>query len=270
MEPDLFDDLRRRLAQPGPWAERFRRLAEDIAASQADEVDDWAPGENDLTCEDFKVTLEQLIEDDLQGKALTVPARFRAHLATCQACRDSYMILRSGLKQERSAPLAQKSPSLSFLRTPTDATPWLMRLPSRLMDSKFGLQVSIRLDYVRATLSASHAALAVRAEDTLPAPLTARLLMSDALPVGNQLVAAEVSLLHDLISDQMALHVVITGSQGLPPLCARLQWANVVYTAPVEADGSARFTDLHLEDLPANLATIDITFEPDDQADESA
>ena len=266
-EPISFAALRRRLADPGPWTERFRRLAEDIDASTAS----TPAAEDNLTCDDFEVALEIL----LAGESLNHPTQlYRAHLATCQNCRASFALLRAVHEQDRTgqppADFALTAPSLSFLRTPTAATPWFTRLQSRLTDSKFGLQISIQFDYLRSTHVSPRAPLAVRADAAIQMSPAPQLLMSDTLSIGDQIVAVEVSLLrNDQTSKDLALQATITGSQGLPPLIARLTWADTIYVAPVDADGYARFADLPLDDLPADLSTLEIVFETHDPTNES-
>ena len=65
-ESHVVQELRRRLAEPGPWPQRFRRLAEAIAATPIPRQD-ATPVPSCWHCEGL---LDLCVDDDLQGRDL--------------------------------------------------------------------------------------------------------------------------------------------------------------------------------------------------------
>jgi len=89
-ESPVIRELRRRLAEPGPWPQRFRRLAEAIA------------GAPNLSCKECDDLLDLYVDEELQGRPVQemYPPIWR-HLHTCPQCREAHNLLADVLKLER-------------------------------------------------------------------------------------------------------------------------------------------------------------------------
>jgi hypothetical protein len=152
-----IDNLRHRLTRPGPWAERLRRLTQDIASSVESDTPS-SPPEPQLTCEECDTVLDRLIDDELNGQtAGALSRRVWTHLKDCARCQQSYVLLLDTLVQESAGQLtAIQRPAdlpLSFLCRPNDEAPWVARLRSQLVGSSFGLTISFSLSYLRTLLA---------------------------------------------------------------------------------------------------------------------
>ncbi len=259
-KPLSIDELRRRLSQPGPWAEQLRRLAADIAAIQADPPQ---PPDAALTCDDIDALLDLIVDAELAGQDM--PPRAAAHLTTCARCRESLTVLLDTLVADSAGDLpavpVPARPALSFLQPAADR-PWTMRLRSALTGEAFGLTLALNPAYLQRLFFAP-APLLVRADDSPQAGPVTHLLLSDAIAIDDHLLAIELLALRDQPdADEVALRAIITSSTALPPnLWATLIWADVAQHVPVEAHGQVDFGRVSLSTLHAAAHRFDLFIE---------
>jgi hypothetical protein len=296
-----IDNLRHRLTRPGPWAERLRRLTQDIASSAESDTPS-SPDEPQLTCEECDTVLDRFVDDELndftertaqsavRGAAPNVhdaaadggwslfsveslngqtagalSRRVWAHLKDCVRCRQSYGLLLDTLVQESAGQLTAiqrpADPPLSFLCRPNDETPWVARLRSQLVGSSFGLTISFSLSYLRTLLAPPR--LLVRAGYTPTASPTTYLLLSDLITIGEQPLAVEVTATRESQRpDWFTIQSVLTGPEALfVNVRAKLTWAGETYLAPVDANGTVSFGEVPLQALRSESHDFRIAFE---------
>jgi hypothetical protein len=273
-ESPLLVELRRRLSEPEPWARRFRRLAEAIA--QADDAESVSLGRNQraeessLVCEECEALLDLYVNDELAGYYVRhlYPLAWR-HLQTCIRCRQAHDLIADTLRRERAGELPavpnRETRPLSFLPVYSADTPWIARLRPRVGGAPFGLVFSFNLSYLR-TLLSPPIPVAVRTEEARDSSAT-RLLLSDAVSVGEQKLAVEVTATqHPSRPEYLDLQAIITSSATLPEkLWARLTWADQTRSAPVDVQGQVDFGEVSLtklqEALEAGTGNFEIAFE---------
>lgn len=260
-----IDNLRHRLTQPGPWAERLRRLTQDIAGLVDDDISS-NPDEPQLTCEECDAVLDHFIDDELNGQtAESLSRRVRAHLKDCTQCQLSYVLLFDTLVQDSAGQLTEiQQPAdlpLSFLDRPNDETPWIARLQSQLAGSSFGLTISFSLSYLRTLLAPPQ--LLVRAEHTPTNSPTTHLLLSDQVAIGDQLLAVEVTATREpQRADWLTIQSVIAGPEApLAHLRAKLTWAGETHLARVDANGTSNFGEVPLQALHSESHDFEVAFE---------
>ena len=81
-ESHVVQEFRRRLAKPGPWPQRFRRLAEAIA------------GVPTMSCRECEELLDLYVDDELQDQPVRqmYPSIWQ-HLQVCSRCREAHDLL---------------------------------------------------------------------------------------------------------------------------------------------------------------------------------
>jgi hypothetical protein len=250
----LLQKLRRRLSEPGPWARRFRQLAESVARP------------SDLSCEECEDTLDLYVDDELGGRDVRrlYPPVWR-HLRTCTRCRQAHDLLADTLSRERAGELTPiprlEAPRLSFLQPQPPDAPWITRLRSRIAGAPFGLSFSFNLPYLQ-TLLSRPVPMAARSEEPL-LPSVAHLLLSDTIPMGEGTVAVEVTgTRHPARPHYLRLQAIITGSAPLPEnLWARLIWDEQTRSGPVDLQGHVDFGEVSLTTLQEALETGKGSFE---------
>lgn len=253
-ETPLIQELRRRLSEPGPWARRFRRLAEAVAK---------APG---LSCEGCEDILDLYVDDELGGRDVRrlYPLVWH-HLRTCAHCQQAHDLLADMLRRERAGELTPvprlEAPRLSFLQPHRPDAPWITRLRSRIAGAPFGLSFSFNLPYLQ-TLLSRPVAVAARAEEPF-LPIATHLLLSDIVPMGEGTVAVEVTATrHPERPDSLHLQAIITGSAPLPEnLWARLIWDDQIRCGPVDLQSRVDFGEVSLTKLQEALETGEGSFE---------
>jgi hypothetical protein len=253
-ENPLLQELRRRLSEPGPWARRFRQLAEAVA------------GPSDLGCEECEDTLDLYVDDELGGRDVRrlYPLVWR-HLRTCARCRQAHDLLADTLRRERAGELAPiprlEAPRLSFLQPQLPDAPWITRLRSRIAGAPFGLTFSFNLPYLQ-TLLSRPVPVAARAEEPL-LPSATHVLLSDTIPMGEETVAVEVmGTRHPERPHCLHLQATITGTAPLPEnLGARLIWDDQTRSGPVDLQGHVDFGEVSLTTLQEALETGEGSFE---------
>jgi len=253
-ENPLLQELRRRLSQPGPWARRFRQLAEAVA------------GSSDLSCEECEDILDLYVDDELGGRDVRrlYPLVWR-HLRTCARCRQAHDFLADTLRRERAGKLTPvprlEAPCLSFLQPHPPDAPWITRLRPRIAGAPFGLTFSLNLPYLR-TLLSPPLPVAARAEEPF-LPLASHLLLSDTVPMGEGAVAVEVTATRrPERPDLLYLQATITGSAPLPEnLWARLIWDDQTRFGSVDLQGRVDFGEVSLITLQESLETGEGSFE---------
>jgi len=257
-ESPFVQELRRHLSEPGPWARRFRQLAQAVA------------GCSDLRCEECEDVLDLYVDDELAGRDVRRlhPLVWR-HLRTCDRCRQTHDLLADTLSRERAGELLPvprlEAPRLSFLQPHPPDAPWITRLRSRIAGAPFGLSFSFNLPYLRTLLSPPFP-VAARAEEPF-LPLATHLLLSDTVPVGEGTVAVEVTATRRPDRpDHLHLRAIITGSAPLPQnLWARLIWDDQTRSGPVDPQGGVDFGQVSLttlqEALEAGEGSFEIAFE---------
>jgi hypothetical protein len=250
----LLQELRRRLSEPGPWARRFRRLAEAIARSP------------DLSCQECEDILDLYVDDELEGRDVRrlYPLVWH-HLRTCARCWQAHDLLADTLSRERAGKLTPaprpEAPRLSFLQPHPPDAPWITRLRPRIAGAPFGLTFSFNLSYLQ-TLLSPPSPVRARAEEPF-LPLAGHLLLSDTVPVGEGTVAVEVTATcRSERPDHLHLQAIITGSAPLPEnLWARLIWADQTRSGPVDPQGCVDFGEVSLTTLQEALETGEGSFE---------
>jgi hypothetical protein len=253
-ENPLIQELRHRLSEPGPWARRFRQLAEAVA------------GTSDLSCQECEDTLDLYVDDELGGRDVRrlYPLVWH-HLRTCIRCRQAHDLLGDTLSRERAGELAPiprlEAPRLSFLQPQPPDAPWITRLRSRIAGAPFGLSFSFNLPYLQ-TLLSRPVPVAARAEEPFLPPV-AHLLLSDTVPMGEETVAVEVTATrHPGRLHCLHLQAIITGSAPLPEnLGARLIWDDQTRSGPVDLQGHVDFGEVSLTTLEEALETGEGSFE---------
>jgi hypothetical protein len=253
-ENPLLQELRRCLSEPGPWARRFRRLAEAVAGSP------------DLSCQECEDILDLYVDDELWGRDVRrlYPLVWH-HLRTCGCCRQAHDLLVDTLSRERAGKLSPVlslgAPRLSFLQPHPPDAPWITRLRSRIAGAPFGLTFSFNLPYLQ-TLLSRPLPVAARAEEPF-LPSVAHLLLSDTVPMGEETVAVEVmGTRHPERPHCLHLQAIITGSAPLPEnLWARLIWDDQTRSGPVDLQGHVDFGEVSLTTLQEALETGEGSFE---------
>lgn len=270
----LLAKLRRQLAAAGPWAHRFRQLAEAIA--EAEDVEPVPLGQSQnaqglgLDCEECEGLLDIYVDDELAGRNVQhLYPRVWQHFQTCTRCQRAHGLIADTLNQEREGKLIPiphlEAPRLSFLRSYSTDAPWITRLRPRLSGAPFGLVFSFNLAYLR-TLLAPPVFVAARTEEPLPTPTT-RLLLADTISIDRQTLVVEVTAIHRPENhEHMDLRALISGSGPLPEnLWARLTWADQIRLAPVDVQGQVDFGEVSLiklqEALEAGTGNFEIAFE---------
>jgi hypothetical protein len=257
-ENPLLQELRHRLSEPGPWARRFRQLAEAVAGS---------PG---LSCEECEDVLDLYVDDELGGRDVRrlYPLVWH-HLRTCGRCRQAHDLLADTLRRERAGELTPisrlEAPCLSFLQPQPPDAAWITRLRSQLAGDPFGLSFSFKLPYLQ-TLFSRPVPVVARAEEPFLPPV-AHLLLSETIPMGEGTVAVEVTATRRPEKpDYLHLQAIITGSAPLPEnLWARLIWEDQTRCGPVDPQGGVDFGQVSLatlqEALEAGEGSFEIAFE---------
>ncbi|MBM4464810.1 MAG: hypothetical protein FJ014_04460 [Chloroflexi bacterium] len=262
----LIRELRRRLSEPGPWARRFRRLAEAVAGS---------PG---LSCEECDDVLDLYVDDELGGRDVRrLHPLVWQHLRACTGCRQAHDLLADTLSRERAGELPPVpclgAPRLSFLQAHPPDAPWITRLRPRIGGAPFGLTFSFNLPYLR-TLLSPPIPVAARAEDPL-SPSASHLLLSDTVPVGEGTVAVQVTATRrPERPDCLHLRAIITASTPLPQnLRARLIWDDQARFGLVGPQGGVDFGQVSLatlqEALEAGEGSFEIAFEAQEIEDDA-
>ncbi len=230
-----LQQLRQRLQQPGPWADRFRQLAAAIAHA------------GDLTCDECQDLLELCLDD------APLPSVIQQHLETCPDCQEAYDLLRvaiAPLQDDRPTPQPQSVPArrLSFLQPSSADAPWVTRLYSRLAGGPFGIAFSFNLAYLLDLFTAARPLLA--RGDAFP-PSGQVLLLSQVVHLGEQALSVTVTADQDRAQpDFIQVEVTITSPDPLPqPLWARLTWGEQTWTTRIGPDGQARWEEIPLAAL---------------------
>ena len=260
-----IDNLRHRLTQPGPWAERLRRLAQDIAHLAETDLPS-RPNESPLTCDECDAVLDQFVDGELDGPPTSdLSQRVWSHLRNCARCQLSYSLLVDTLVQESAHQLPDiQLPAnlpLSFLVQPSSEMPWTVRLRSQLTNSSFGLTISFGLAYLRTLLAPPQ--LLVRAEYTPTTSPTTHVLLSDQIMIGDQLLAVEVSAIREpQRPDWLTVQSVLAGAEAsLTNVWAKLTWAGDVHLAPVNANGVSNLGEVSIQALLSEATDFEIAFE---------
>jgi len=102
VESLVLQELRHRLLEPGPWPQRFRRLAEAIAQAPILRVGSV----QELSCEECEGLLDLYVDGELQGCPVqqVYPLIWR-HLGICPHCREAHDLLADILDLERRGEL---------------------------------------------------------------------------------------------------------------------------------------------------------------------
>lgn len=261
-EDSPLEELRRRLAEPGPlrqaqdraWGRRFRRLAEAIARAEG------------FTCEECEGLLDVYVDAELAGQE--VQRRYPTlweHLQTCDACAAAHELLFETLAQEKRGALKPLPPTppprLSFLEPPAPDTPWTVRLRSRLTGAPFGITFTLTPTYLRKLLSSPQPLVArTRQADRPGEPLV---LLADTVPLEDGVVAVEVTAIpDDRDPDRLRLRAAIAGSAELPEgLWAVLRWGGETRSGRVDEQGRVDLGVVSFGALEQGLETGEGTFE---------
>jgi len=264
-ESPVLQQLRHRLTGPGPWPQRFQRLAEAIAESHG------------VNCQECKELLDVYVDDELQGRNVEqLHPLIWQHLQLCASCREIHNLLAETLSLERQSkpshvPQPTTIPRLSFLQPRAPDAPWITRLRPRLTGMPFSLTFSFNLSYLRTILSPPSPLLARK--DVPVSPSTTLLLLSDAVPVGDQTLAVEMTASRSVESPdlyphgyRLRLRATIVGTAPLPRgLWATLVWAGQARSSPVDDQGQADLGEVSLAALQEALETgeghVEVIFE---------
>lgn len=230
--------------------------------------------ESSLSCDQCQELLSFYVDADLEGSnGCDLYPRVWSHLQHCNRCQQDCNLLIDTLRQERRKRLPRLSlpavPEPSFLQPPTSSS-WNIHLRPRLAGAAFGLTVSFNSSYLYALLIAPPPPL-VRAQETPYLPSTT-LLVSDTVPLGEQVLAVEVSATRfPEKPNHLTLQSLLAASTSLPAnLQARLIWAGETYQATVDAEGHCTFGELPLQTLLAGLESgseLKIIFENQGETD---
>ena len=229
--------LRQRLQQPGPWAERFRQLAVAIARAEG------------LTCDECQDLLELCLDD------APLPPAIQQHLEMCSDCQEAYHLLRVAIAPRQEDPSFQlQSASLrppSFLQPLSADAPWITRLRSRLAGGPFGIAFSFNLAYLLDLFTAAHPLLA---RGDAPSSSSGQvLLLSQIVHLGAQILSVTATADRDRAqADHVQVEVTITSPDPLPQtLWARLTWGEQTWAARVGPDGRVCWSEIPLTPLHA-------------------
>lgn len=268
----ILQELRRHLAEPGPWPRRFRRLAEAIV-----QIDD-------VTCQECEALLDVYVDAELanEGARRRYPLLWQ-HLQDCAECAAAHNLLFETLAQEMQGELQtvpQPEPTghfhdvqqkLSFLESPATDVPWTARLRSRLAGAPFGLTFTLSPAYVQDLFTSA---------PPLPAgtrgagePLQSLPLLAHSIPLGDGQVAVElIATRDDQDPERLHLRATIVGTTTLPAnLWAVLTWGDHRYAGPVDRQGQADLGKVPLDllrvVLEAEKRIFEITFEERGETD---
>ena len=255
--------LRRKLTTPGPWAERFRRLALAVARVQ------------DVTCEECQSSLDMYVHAELAGE--DVRKRYPAlwlHIHTCAECSLAHTLVLESLSQgqeqqsghanDPNDPVVRSAVDLPFLSRPPADAPWVIRKRSPLAGRGLYLSIHLRPTYLWQLVASPDLGLQVRGEALRADNI---LLVTDAVSWGEQdLVIEAVAERRAEQLDTLHLRVHITSSESLPEnLWVMLRWGNEVRDGKVPPGGRADLGEVSLgalkEALKTGTGAFEITFE---------
>lgn len=252
-ESAAVQDLRRRLAKPGPWANRFRQLADAIA-----HVDN-------VTCEECQALLDVYVDAERAGRAVRrhYPDLWH-HLQTCADCAEVHDLLLEALEpaaEDALEPLPRlQPPRLSFLEPAAPEAPWHVRLRSRLAGAPFGLTFTLTPAHLQDLLAPAQPLPARTRRAGRPEPIV---LLAGAVPLGGGQVGVEVIAVPDAQPPKrLELRATIAGTAPLPEhLWATLRWGDETRAGAVDEQGQADLGEMPLAALRAALDADDQVFE---------
>jgi len=252
--------LRRKLTTPGPWAERFRRLARAVARVQ------------DVTCEECQSSMDVYVHAELEGEDLRkrYPALW-LHIHTCAECSLVHRLLLESLRQGRkhqsghaNDPVVRSAVNLPFLASPPADAPWIIRKRSPLAGRGLYLSIHLRPTYLWQLVASPELGFQVRGE---AAQADNILLVTDAVSWGDQdLVIEAVAERRAHHLDTLHLRVHITSSKSLPEnLWVMLRWGNEARDGRVPPSGQVSLGEVSVgalrEALKTGTGAFEITFE---------
>lgn len=160
-------------------------------------------------------------------------------------------------------------PPLPCRQTPSASIPWWVHVQPEIAGTPFNLTLRFNPVYLQRLLFASPS-LPVRSEAMALSPTTI-LLLSDIVPMNQQIVAVEVSAVcMPGKPDHLVLQAQLAASLSLPTnLKARLIWAGKTYQTVVDSEGRCVFGEVPLATLQADLekgSELRIIFEDQDES----
>lgn len=261
----LIEQLRRDMQTPGPWARRFRALAEAIV--NAGEL------KTRLTCREVQEVLDVYLSDELKGHdvRLAYPEVWQ-HIQTCANCQYEHDTLLDALSERDREDVPDFTPvprPLSFLQPKDDHARWISSLTSRLAGASFGLHILLNPDFLRKKLGFGSPlqTAGTRRSEIPEISSEPRALLIDHMPFDGQRLTAEIAVARaENQTDLLTLLATLTGNAPLPDhLWIRLTWAGQSYTAPVarvQPDvGYARVEGVSLKQVQEALDAEETHFE---------
>ncbi|HEY4690879.1 MAG TPA: hypothetical protein VIK33_16325 [Anaerolineae bacterium] len=261
----VFEQLRRDMQTPGPWARRFRALAEAIVNA--------GESKTTLTCHDVQDLLDVYVNDEMKGHEVRLAhPEVWQHLQTCTHCQHEHDVVLAVLNERDEETDPDFKPGLrplSFLQPKGDRARWISRVRSRLAGASFGLHILLNPDFLGSKLGFGlplQTANAYRS-DTLDLSSGPRVLLIDTVPFDGQHVNVEISVARAADQpDGLTLQATLTGSTSLPAnLWIGLTWAGQTHTAPVTHvrpdEGHVQVEGISLERVREALSAPEARFE---------
>ncbi len=226
---------------------QIRRLARDLVQV----TQDSAPPQ--LRHGDCEEMLSWYVADEQTGSNVQFlyPAVWN-HLQACPRCTESYELLKAAWETglSESSPVL-RLPALPFLSDqPFEA--WRLEKSSTLLtqNPRVGFQLNpiyLQKLLLRAQTGAASQYIFQRSGTN---SLSESLLLSDAFPLGNQLIMVRAWLVWSSQStDRADIQFQVASPDPLPErLVAHLHWGELEYETPVKGE-MGRFTQLALPDL---------------------
>lgn len=237
----VLQELRELLSQPGPWPERFQRLAQAIA---------YVSSRQGITCEECSSAIDLYVARELATRdAGQVYPDVKRHLATCALCREEYELLYRAVSEKEEAlfevPIQATTVKLSFLQPKPEELPWtlaIQREPFLKLTFAFARSYLASL-FSPPTLAATRAGPELAGQEI-------SLLLSDYVEVGARRLVVEATVTGKPASSHFDVHVAVASSTDLPDrLEILLAWAGHEITVPLDENGRALLSDVPLGKL---------------------
>ncbi len=250
---------RARLREPGPWAERFRRLADAIAHADA-------PLETSR-CRALEPMREAYVDDLWRGEKLGRRyGPLQRHLRTCAYCQEQVQTLLNMLSADAPTTvtdMAGLAPSLSFLPSWENKL-WSVVPLSQLQRPVRGLAIDVSPTHLSHSLATRSATRRRFERDSGQTLLMADRVTVEAEPWDVEIVVRQ----HAETPDNLTLCTTIV-SETPSPWLVTLKWGERTFVQTADEHGQVCFPDLPVSVLQRAHPPIQLEIEATDSVPSS-